>query len=209
VTAITDAFDPLTERILKTASQTGVKYYRLGYYYYDSRLDTKQNLERIRKRLFDLCELNARYGLHGGYQNHAGSFFGSPVWDLWYLLKEFDPNHIGCQYDVRHAAAEGVTSWHLGFEAMAPYIKHACIKDYSFVQNGYGKWELRSVPLGTGVVDYKLYFDLRRKHGIYGPLSIHYEFDLEGDNETLSVKEKIKKIFPSVRKEVAVLRAFM
>jgi sugar phosphate isomerase/epimerase len=209
VTAITDASDPLTERVLKTASQTGIKYYRLGYYHYDNKLNTEQNMERIKKQMLDLCELNARYGLQGGYQNHAGSFFGSPVWDLWYLIRDFDPRYIGCQYDVRHAAAEGVVSWPLGFEAIASHVKHACIKDYNFVQNNKGKWDLRSVPLGTGVVDYKQYFNLRRKHGVYGPLSIHYEFDLEGDDETLSGKERIKKIFPSIRREVEVLKTLI
>ena len=29
-----------------------------------------------------LARLNEKYKIHGAYQNHAGSNFGAPVWDL-------------------------------------------------------------------------------------------------------------------------------
>ena len=208
VTGITDAADPFTERVLKTAAEQGVKYYRLGYYKYDSRLTIQQNLDKVRSQLEALCKLNEKYGLQGGYQNHAGANIGSPVWDLWYLLKGLDPRYIGCQYDVRHAAVEGFNSWTLGFDAVAPYVKHECIKDYIYTQDNRGRWTVKSVPLGTGAVDFPKYFAMRKEHGANGPLSIHYEFDL-GDDESLPAKERIKRIMPVVRKEVETLRMLM
>ncbi|MDR1171199.1 MAG: sugar phosphate isomerase/epimerase [Bacteroidales bacterium] len=208
VTAITDVTEPFTERILKTAADQGVKYYRLGYYRYDSKLTTQQNLDKVRSQLEALCKLNAKYGLQGGYQNHVGANVGSPVWDLWYLIKDLDPRYIGCQYDVRHAAAEGINSWPLGFDAIASHVKHECIKDYVYTQDHKGKWTVKSVPLGTGAVDFKKYFTMRKKYGINGPLSIHYEFDL-GDDESLPAKERMKRIMPVVRKEVETLRTLM
>jgi len=208
VTAITDAADPFTERILKTAAEQGVKYYRLGYYQYDRNLTTLQNLNKVRNQLETLSELNVRYGLQGGYQNHVGSNVGSPVWDLWYLIKDLNPNYIGCQYDVRHAAAEGINSWPLGFDAIASHVKHECIKDYIYDRDNRGRWTVRSVPLGTGAVDFIKYFAMRKEHGINGPLSIHYEFDL-GDDESLSPKERMKRMMPAVRKEVETLRSFL
>jgi uncharacterized sulfatase len=209
VTGIRDASDPFTERILKTASQVGIKHYRFGNYRYDKQLSTLQNLAKIGQQLADLGALNAKYDLQGGCQNHVGTYFGSPVWDLWYLIKNLDPRYISCQYDVRHAAAEGVASWSLGFEAIASHVVHACIKDFTFVQNEKGKWGVKSVPLGTGAVDYQNYFRLRRKHSISGPLSIHYEFPLEGDDKLLPTKERVGKILPAVRREVAALRSFL
>jgi sugar phosphate isomerase/epimerase len=208
-TTITNASDPLSEKVLRTASRLGIRNYRLGYYHYDTQLSTDQNLQRIKEQLTGVCGLNAGYELNGGYQNHSGNFFGNPVWDLWSLIKDMDPRYIGCQYDVCHAASESFTGWPFGFEAIASHIKHACIKDYTFVRNDAGKWMIKMVPLGTGVVDYKKYFSLRRKHGIYGPLSIHYEFPLEGDNASLSTKERRKIILPVVRREVEVLRTLM
>ena len=208
VTGITDAADPFTERILKTAADQGVKYYRLGYYQYDGKLTIQQNLEKVRGQLEALSKINAKYGLQGGYQNHVGANVGSPVWDLWYLLKDLDPRYIGCQYDVRHAAAEGINSWALGYEAIAAWVKHECIKDYVYAQDNRGRWTVKSVPLGDGAVDFSKYFALRKKHGMNGPLSIHYEFDL-GDDPSLPVKERMKKIMPIVRKEVETLRTLL
>ena len=207
VTAITDAENPFTERILKTAAEQGVKYYRLGYYRYDDKLTIMQNLDQTRAKLEALCRLNERYGLQGGYQNHAGSNVGAPIWDLWYMLKDLDPRYIGCQYDVRHATVEGINSWYLGFKAIAGHVKHECIKDYIYVNNN-GKWGAKSVPLGDGAVNFKRYFSLRREYGINGPLSYHYEFDL-GDNASLPAKERMKLVMPVVRKEVEVLKTLM
>ena len=31
----------------------------------------------------------------------------NPMWDLWYLLHDLNPQFIGCEYDIRHAVAEG------------------------------------------------------------------------------------------------------
>ena len=207
-TAILDASDKFTERILKTASEQGVKYYRLGYYRYDSKLTIQQNLDRTRSQLEALCKINEKYNLQGGYQNHVGTNVGSPVWDLWYLIKDLDPRYIGCQYDVRHAAAEGINSWPLGFDAIASHVKHECIKDYIYILDSRGRWTVRSVPLGTGAIDFKRYFTMRKGHGINGPLSIHYEFDL-GDDVSLSINDRKKRIMPAVSKEVKTLQSFL
>ena len=208
VTAITDAADPFTERILKTAAEQGVKYYRLGWYNYDGRLTIQQNLDKVRRQLEALYKLNVKYGLQGGYQNHSGANVGSPVWDLWYLIKDLDPDYMGCQYDVCHAATEGLNSWPLGFNVIASHVKHECIKDYMYMQDNRGRWTVRFVPLGTGVVDFRRYFAMRKKHGINGPLSIHYEFD-PGDDKSLPTRERMKRIMPAVRKEVETLRSFL
>ena len=207
VTAITDATDPFTERILKTAADQGVKYYRLGYYQYDSKLSIPKNLENVRKQMEALAKLNERYGLQGGYQNHAGSNVGSPVWDLYLLLKDLNPQYIGCQYDVRHASVEGFNSWTLGFKAIAQYVKHECIKDYIYINNN-GKWGIKSVPLGTGAIDFKKYFALRKEYGINGPLTYHFEFDL-GEDSSLPVKERMKQVMPVVCKEAETLRTLL
>jgi len=208
VTAITDAADPLTERILKTAADQGVIYYRLGYMPYDAQLTTIQNLDKRRIQLEALCRLNEKYGLQGGYQNHQGTNIGGPVWDLWYMIKDLDPRYLGCQYDVCHATVEGLQSWPLGYNAVASHVRHECIKDFVYAQDNRGRWTAKFVPLGTGVVDFKRYFSLRHKHGIKGPFSIHYEYPL-GDDPSLSAKERIKQIKPVVCKDVEALKLFL
>ncbi|RPI45893.1 MAG: sugar phosphate isomerase/epimerase, partial [Bacteroidetes bacterium] len=134
-TAITDADDPFTERILKTASELEIRYYRMGWYPAGKREDIGKNLGMIRKKMGKLAGLNRKYGIHGAYQNHAGDYFGAPVWDLWYVIRDLDPEWTGCQYDIRHATVEGANSWYMGLEMLKDHIRCLVIKDFH--------WEFR------------------------------------------------------------------
>jgi sugar phosphate isomerase/epimerase len=72
VTEINDADHHLTEDILGTAADLGVKYYRMGKYYYNNKLSVFENLNHYKQKLKKLEILNRKYNLQGGYQNHSG-----------------------------------------------------------------------------------------------------------------------------------------
>ncbi|MEN8227739.1 MAG: TIM barrel protein [Bacteroidota bacterium] len=180
VTKIINADDPLSERIIKTMADLGIKYYRMGYLDYEDKKPFHKNLEELKTNFEKLEKLNRKYGVHGDYQNHSGLRVGGPVWDLYYLLKERDPEYIGVQYDVRHAMVEGGVSWPLGMKLLAPWIKTTDIKDFIWYKNRNGEWRLKNVPLGEGMVDFDTYFALYKSLNIKAPVSIHYEYDLGG-----------------------------
>ena len=86
-TAINDADDPVTEKILKTASSLGIQHYRMGYGYYDKKRSVEESIGIVHKQLEKLAKLNEKYSISGEYQNHSGDYgsgiyFGGPVWDL-------------------------------------------------------------------------------------------------------------------------------
>ena len=57
------------------------------------------------------------------YQNHAGDkYVGSALWDLHYLIHDLDPSLMGSQYDLRHATAEGGTTWTLSLRLLSELI---------------------------------------------------------------------------------------
>jgi L-ribulose-5-phosphate 3-epimerase len=174
---ITDPDDPLTEKVLQTASSLGIRYYRLGYYSYDPGLSIVDNLEKIKAQMNGLARLNERYRIHGAYQNHAGSNFGAPVWDLWEVIKDMDPRWTGCQYDVRHATVEGNSSWPLGLKLLRDHIHCMVIKDFRWGEHN-GKALEVNVPIGEGIVDFPAYFGLVEELGIHGPISIHLEYEM-------------------------------
>lgn len=179
VTGITNPEDPLTEQVLGTASEQGIGYYRMGYFRYDRKKPIMANLDS-HKRAFDKLEkLNRKFGVQGCYQNHAGTGVGGPVWDLYWLLKDFDPEYIGVQYDIRHATVEGAKSWPLGLDLLSPWIKTSAIKDHIW-KTLNGKAVLEYAPLGHGTVDFDAYIEESIKHKIIGPTTIHYEYDLGG-----------------------------
>lgn len=178
-TDIIDPDDPLTEPLLKTAANLGIAQYRTGYLDYNRALGITKSLDRYRKQFQKLAALNQQYGLHGAYQNHSGTRVGAAVWDLWELLKDIDPRWLGCQYDIKHAVAEGGVSWVNGLEVLKEHVRCIDLKDFIWAKKD-GKWQEQHVPLGEGMVDFKTYFSLLKQYNFTGPMSIHYEFPLGG-----------------------------
>lgn len=179
VTGIVNPEDQYTAKILGTASDLGIRFYRMGYFNYDPAKSVPENLDTHKKTIEKLEKINRKFNIHGGYQNHAGTGVGAPVWDLYWLLKDSDPSYIGVQYDIRHAVAEGGESWSLGMKLLAPWIKTTAIKDFYWKKENR-KWILENVPLGEGMVDFNSYLKEYVRRGIAGPVSIHLEYDLGG-----------------------------
>jgi sugar phosphate isomerase/epimerase len=196
VTNISDPTHPDTKAILQTMGAIGIRYYRLGYLSYDNKKTVVENLDTHKRTFEHLEKMNRVYGVTACYQNHSGSRVGGPVWDLYHLLKDYNPEYMGVQYDIRHATVEGAMSWAIGMKLLAPWIKTTDIKDFIWVKNDEDNWKLKNVPLGTGMVDFKNYFDLYSSLKIKGPISIHYEYDLggaeHGKTEITMAQDKIE-----------------
>jgi len=179
-TNISDPEDEYTKPILKTMADLGIRYYRMGYLKYDDNKTVMQNLDDHRKMIEKLEKLNKKFGVTANYQNHSGTRVGGPVWDLYHILKDRDPEYIGVQYDIRHATVEGGVSWPIGMKLLSPWIGTTDIKDFIWEKNEEGTWKIKNVPLGTGMVDFDKYFKLYKAFDIKAPVSIHYEYDLGG-----------------------------
>jgi sugar phosphate isomerase/epimerase len=208
--AITHPDDEHTEPVLRTASELGFTHYRTGYLSYKDNRGIMESIKSYRPQWRDLMAMNKEFGLHGGYQNHAGARLGGPVWDLHELLDGMDPEFIGVQYDVRHATVEGGNSWRLGMELVHPFIQTTVIKDFVWGQRENGRWRPNSVPLEKGMVQWEDYWELVSKLGISGPISVHYEYDMGGAEHgaseiDMSRKEFIKKM----KRDLNVLKGWL
>ncbi len=64
-TVIADAGDPLTEEVLRVASDLGMRYYRMDSIDYDDSLRVWDTLDRYQSRFRKLAELNRKYDIHG------------------------------------------------------------------------------------------------------------------------------------------------
>lgn len=206
-TRINDVNNRYTLHILRTAESMGIRYYRMGYFRYIEGLGVEESIERNRKKLQKLAGLNRRYNIHGAYQNHAGRRIGGPVWDVWLLIRGSDPRWVGCQYDIRHAVAEGGHSWPLALKLLKNHIRTIVIKDFKWMETERG-WQAVSVPLGEGMVDFDEYFTLLKELGIRAPISLHFEYPLfRGEN--LSKEEKIDRAVQTIRRDVGTLRSML
>ncbi len=203
------ADDPHTERVLKIASGLGVKHYRLGYLEYDFAAGVWESLQKYKASLKGVYDLNRKYKIHGGYQNHAGVRVGGPVWDLYELLSGFAPEYIGCQYDVRHAMVEGANAWIVGMRLIAKSIKTLAVKDFTWVC-GNGNPRAVTVPLGEGMVNWDTFFKTVKELNISGPITLHVEYPLlEKEEEKLPLIQQQEIIVRKLKKDVDFLNGYL
>ena len=205
---VSDAQDQYTEPVLKTASELGIQYYRLSWYKYGNDMGMVQSLMHFKKKLEKLGELNSKYGINGCYQNHCGrNFVGAPVWDLWMLIKDFDPQIISSQYDIHHATVEGGMSWPLGFNLLQHHIKTIAIKDFKW-KDINDNWPIIEVPLGQGWVDFDTYFEKLKALNVQAPITLHVEYPLF-KSKHLSKKEKRKQASESIQKDLEYVKGLL
>jgi sugar phosphate isomerase/epimerase len=194
-TAIVDAGDPLTRRVLTTARKVGVSHYRMGYWTFPANADPLAALRALKPRAAALAALNRELGIRGGYQNHVGTRVGGSVWDLGILLEGIDPDGLGVQYDIRHAVAEGGESWPVALRMIAPHIDTVALKDLVWAKRAVGRWEARSVPLGEGMVNFDAYLRQLFARGPLPPATMHFEYaplEMDGGGDATRRRQTVE-----------------
>jgi len=207
VTDITDPRDARTQKVLQTAGRLGVRHYRLGVYRYNDARPIMAQLDAIRPRLRDLAEMSKQHGVAATFQNHAGAaYVGAPLWDLHYLLRDLDPRWMGVQFDIRHAVVEGGLAWPVNLRLLAGSINTLAVKDFRWARQGTG-WETENCPLGQGMVDLAGFAGMLKRHGIAGPISIHFEYPLGGaEHGAREITVERKTVLEALRSDLGHLR---
>lgn len=209
VTSITDPTEASVSNVLKVAAEHGIKHYRLGYYDYDLKKGIVNSLNGIKSKLDILSRLNLEAGIQGGFQNHAGRRVGAPLWDIWHLIKDLPVKAMSSQFDVRHAVAEGSSSWILAMHLMGKNIGSLAIKDFRWDVSGRVP-KITDVPLGEGIVDFDLYFRTLKELNIIAPFTLHVEYPFfDPKEESLSLLEKQKIMVKKIRKDVNFIRSHL
>ena len=205
-TTVEDADNNTDKKVLEVAVKLGIKYYRMNWFSYPEEKTIPDSLKHFQQKIKDLSYLNKELGVTGCYQNHAGNSVGASLWELWELLKEADKQYMGLQYDIRHAVVEGGMSWQNGLRLVQPQIKTLAIKDFLWGKNN-GEWNPQNVPLGEGMVDFKIYFKLLKQYKVNVPVSLHLEHPLGGaerGDAKISVDKKV--VFDAMKKDLKKVR---
>jgi L-ribulose-5-phosphate 3-epimerase len=202
-TAVEDATNPTDQKVLTTAAKLGFKYYRMNWYRYSTQKSIPQSLDEFSAKITGLSKLNAKLGITGCYQNHAGKMVGASLFEIWTMLQKANQKYMGAQYDIRHATVEGGLSWQTGLSLITPHIKTIVLKDTTW-ENKNGKTTLHNVPLGQGMVDFDTYFKYIKKNNIQVPFCLHLEYPLGGADQgadKLSVDKKV--VFDAMKRDLA------
>jgi sugar phosphate isomerase/epimerase len=160
-----------TEKVLRTAKALGVKHYRMDWFKYDLSKPIWPQLQSWRPQLKELVAFSKEVGIQPLYQNHSGKTnAGSPIWDMYSLIRDYAPAECAFAFDIMHATVEGSESWPLEVSLVRDYIGAAYFKNFTFGDGKHG-----TCPLADGVVT-KDYVAMLKKFGWSGPCSLHIEY---------------------------------
>lgn len=176
---------PHAESVLRTLARLGIKRFRLGFFTYDRSGWPPDQLKEIAPALRDIAAACKELGLKAGFENHSGGqFVGAPVWDVFSILRELDPAHIGFCFDIGHATVEGGLSWPVEARLVEPFLTAVYVKDFYWKKDVSG-WKDVWCQLGEGMVN-RGFFDWLRKTQYRGPICQHHEYPLGDTNEMVA-----------------------
>ena len=136
------AVDAGVESLVGAMSQAGATHYWLGTDNYDLTKPILPQLDAIKTKVERFVKLNEKNGTTLMYHTRAGAnSVGSVVWDLLYVMKDFDPKYVGFHWDTGHMAHHGAM-WETLMRTAGPYIVGMAWKDRT--------WEQQLGLLGEG-----------------------------------------------------------
>ena len=183
ITAILDATSPRAEAILSTMQGLGIRYYRAPSFRYDYAQELEPQLEALKPRIGGLAALNQKYGTTAMYHTHSGAGnIGGGVWDLWLVLKQFDRELVGLNYDLGHATIRGGAGWVESSRFAHKYVHGLSVKDFRWTKGGgsrrVGTWSAEMVPGGEGMVDFAGMLSYFKSVGFAGPIELYQEYSV-------------------------------
>lgn len=190
ITALVDAKSTRAEAILSTMQTLGIRYYRAPSFRYDYSQELEPQLEALKPRIGSLADLNAKYRTTAMYHTHSATGnVGGGVWDLWLVLKNFDRELVGLNYDLGHATIRGGSGWVETSHFSHRYVHGLSVKDFRWVKRAAGAseaatggrratgaWSPEMVPGGEGMVDFAGMLSYFKAVGFAGPVELYQEY---------------------------------
>jgi sugar phosphate isomerase/epimerase len=211
-TDIVDATSSHARTVLKTLANLGIRYYRWGGFTYRADQPLARQFEDFHRRSAQLATLNTEYKVCAMYHTHSGvDLVGAPVWDIFEILKDLDPNAVAINYDVGHATVEGgLGGWIDSFRVAEPYIRGVAVKDFVWEKGMRESWEPAWVPLGQGMVRFPTFLSLLAKTAFDGPVQLHFEYPLGGaDAGKRQTTIDREQVFSAMRRDLQQLRSYL
>ena len=189
-----------TEKVLRTAAGLGIKRFRMSYFKYDLNKPIWPQLQDIKPKIKDLVQLCQEIGIQPLFQNHSGKdYVAAPVWDMYSIMREYDPKQFAFVFDILHATVEGGSAWPINAKLTEGHWGAVYFKDFQW--NGR---KSETCPLGTGQVN-PAFAKMLVKNNFSGPISLHLEY-LKGDAKSPAF---IKECREAHLRDLKVLKEWM
>ncbi len=200
-TDLTSATSPVARPLLQAAAQSGVRYFKTGYWRYSASSDVRAQLAAAGEALVGLASLARDCGIELGFHNHA-AYIGAALWDIAPAMDRLDPKWAGYYFDPRHAVAEGGGgAWKAATHLVAPRLKMVALKDFFWQKSAKG-WTIQNCPLGEGAVDWPWVAKALKDASFNGPISFHFEYEIPGSTP----QERTRRTLDAAVKDLAFAR---
>jgi len=174
-------------QILATAAHNGVKRYRFGADSYNTNVTPPlfgevmlQQLDALRIQMEVLDRLNRTYGGIRALYHTFNNDVGTAIWDLMDHVYA-DTRHLGINYAVGHIVTDGPQSlWSINLRRAMPRLWGTALQDVVWTQGTNGQWTSPTVVAGTGMVQWKTFFQLLLQGGYNGPGDLQIEYSING-----------------------------
>ena len=124
------------EPMVAAMGHVGATHYWCGTDNYDLTKPILPQLDAIKRKVEGFVRLNQKHGTTLMYHTRAGAnSVGSVVWDLLYVMKDFDPKYVGLHWDTGHMSHHGSNMWELLMRTAGPYVVAVSWKDRTNEQN--------------------------------------------------------------------------
>jgi len=187
-TGILDDQSPRAEAILETMKGVGITSYRAAVFHYDYTQDFRSQMSEMTARMSRLAKLNEKFGVTSLYHTHSyPGLVGGAVWDLWTMIRDFDPKLVAMNYDIGHATVRGGPGWYDSAHAARKFIRGVTLKDFQWVhfpaRPFTGRWSPKFCRPGDGIVDFPGFFTYLKEISFPEPIELYFEYELYPANQ--------------------------
>ena len=181
-TAVESAASPQAEDILATASELGIKQFKLGYYRYAGFGSMHRQIDEVREQLRGIEHLCQKYAIQAGIHAHYGPTLSATTHVVSLLLEDFDPAAL-CYYpDLGHMGVEGsFGGWIHGLDLLADRIDMLALENVAQFravdpETGAASWSTKVVPFDQGFIPFPEAFRYLKHIGYTGYASFQAEY---------------------------------
>jgi sugar phosphate isomerase/epimerase len=207
-TGIAGAEDPHAEAIMATAARLGIRNLKLGYWPYRPFGQILPQIDAARKAMDGLEALARKHDVRACIHNHSGNYLSAEAGNVYLILKDRDPHHVGAYLDPGHMTLEGgAGGWMQGIDLLQHWISMVAVKTFGHFpeknpETGEVRWRDKLVPLKEGIVRWREVFDCLKKVGWDGVVTFHSEYQGSHSWRDLTIEE----LLVQTREDLAYLR---
>lgn len=199
-TAIESAQSQYADDILATASDLGIKQFKLGYYRYAGFGAMRRQIVEVREQLRGIEALCRKYGIQAGIHAHDGPTISATTHVVALLLDGFDPAAL-CYYpDLGHIGIEGsFGGWIHGLDLLSDRINMIALENLAQFQEADPEtdrvsWRPKVVPFDQGFIPFPEAFQYLKQIGYTGYASFQAEYRGANSFKDMSQAELLAQV---------------